>query len=461
MTRVEVRQFALVNTGALSETASNSQRKVRSSMWLIHRDTDGNGLDRIALPLQLREALVRWYVGEGSFHDEQAGITLVQNARIGHRWIACGCLGQDTSPPILTPAFLSGAETYYLRRLTSTKRPEHRADCPFFRDQVTNRITEVRSASTPADPPSGFFEVLRPAPEKLAQRPEEDSNDDRTRNPSTPRLARLLWRLLENSGCNEVAPLSFGHEWSIREEFAAIGRAAGKIEIAPGIELARAFWTHARPLQATVVYGTLRSMAAKWPKAHVPQGFVLLYAPSIKGHEIHLPDGDAVKIANRVQSPSIRGNRVSGPFLTLVVAGEYPEAHGYAPLRAYAQPIFNGRMFVPVDSDFERKVLRSILDCQRRLDPAGVGLAIGKPLFDTLTPLGSCRPDFMLEARSRVTGEVKTLVVEAIGLETDDYAASKAVTHPRMRTLGSLLTIDPTEIESGRAPDKILNAFGL
>jgi len=92
-------------------------------MWLIHRDTDGNSRDRIRLPPPLREALVRWYVGEGSYHDEQAGVTLVQNARIGERWIACDCLGTDEAPPILTPAYLSEAETYYLRRLTSTEPP--------------------------------------------------------------------------------------------------------------------------------------------------------------------------------------------------------------------------------------------------------------------------------------------------------------------------------------------------
>ncbi|TVV76945.1 hypothetical protein [Sphingomonas solaris] len=430
-------------------------------MWLIHRETDGHSGDRIPLPAPLREALVRWYVGEGSRQDEKAGITLVQNARIGHRWIACGCLGRDALPPILTPAFLSEADTYYLRRLTSTKRPEHRPDCPFFRDQVTNRITEARSPTTPADPPSGFFEVLRPAPERLAQRPEEDSNDDRTRHASTPRLARLLWRLMDSAGVNTVAPLNYGEEWSIREGFAAIGRAVGKIEMAPGIELARAFWTHARPLQAGVVYGTLRKLAPRWPRAHAPQGFVLLYAPSFQGHEIHVPDGEPVTIANRVQSPSVRGNRISGPFLILVVAGKYPEARGYAPLRAYAQPIYNGRLFVPVDSDFERRALRRILDCQRRLHPRGIDLAIGKPLFDTMTPDGPCRPDFVIEARSRVTGELRTVVVEAMGFATEEYEAAKAVTHPRMRHLGQLLTMDPAEVEGDDATGKLLAALDL
>lgn len=430
-------------------------------MWLIHRDTDGKSKDRIPLPGPLREALVRWYVGEGTLRDEQAGVTLVQNARVGHRWIACSCLGGDKAPPILTPAYLSEAETYYLRRLTSTKRPEHRSDCPFFRDQATNRITEVRSSNTPTDPPSAFFEVLRPAPEKLAQRPEDDSLDDRTRNASTPRLARLLWRLLNSAGCNEIAPLITGHEWSIKEEFAALGRAAGKIEIAPGMELARAFWTHPRPLEAGAVYGTLRALAPKWPKTHAPQGFVALYAHAIKGNEIHVPSGETVTIATRVQSPSIRGNRIAGPYIVLVVAGEYPEAHGFAPLRAYAQPIYNGRMFVPVESDFERKTLKALLAVQHQLHVSGVDVAIGKPLFDTMTPHGPCRPDFMLEARSRVTGELRTLVVEAMGFDNADYEAAKAKTHPRMRTLGEMVTVEPSEIEQDVAVRKILRTLNI
>lgn len=303
--------------------------------------------------------------------------------------------------------------------------------------------------------------MLRPAPERLAQRPEEDSNDDRTRHASTPRLARLLWRLMDNAGVNTIAPLNYGEEWSIREGFAAIGRATAKIEMAPGIELARAFWTHARPLQAGVVYGTLRKLAPRWPRAHAPQGFVLLYAPSFQGHEIHVPDGEPMTIANRVQSPSVRGNRISGPFLILVVTGEYPEARGYAPLRAYAQPIYNGRLFVPVDSDFERKALRRILDCQRLLHPRGVDLAIGKPLFDTMTPDGPCRPDFVIEARSRHTGEIRTVIVEAMGFATEDYEAAKAVTHPRMRHLGNLLTMDPTEVDGNDATEKLLGALDL
>src|SRR3546814_1342605 len=111
---------------------------------------------------------------------------LVQQARIGERWIACDCLADGEAPPILTPAFLSEADTYYLRRLTSPKRPEHRTDCPFFREQATNRLSEVRTQYSPADPPTGFFEVLRLATENLAQRIETDTTEDRKSTPLTP-----------------------------------------------------------------------------------------------------------------------------------------------------------------------------------------------------------------------------------------------------------------------------------
>ena len=116
---------------------------------------------------------------------------------------------------------------------------------------------------------------------------------------------------------------------------------------------------------------------------------------------------------------------------------------------------------MPVESDFERKTLNAILAGQRALDVQGVDLAIGKPLFDSMTAQGPCRPDFVLEARSRVTGEMKTLVVEAMGFDSADYEAAKAVTHPRMKMLGDLVTIDPSEIEQGIATRKIMRTLDI
>jgi hypothetical protein len=431
-------------------------------MWLIAKHSDGRGCGRIPLPAPVRDALVRWYVGNGSRADEEAGIMLVQKARIGERWIACDCLPSGELPPILTPAFLSEAETYYLRRLTSVKRPEHRADCPFFRDQATNRITEVRNQESPADPPTGYFEVLRPAPEKLSQRPEEDSSDDRTRQASIPRLARLLWRLLALAGLNRCAPLSQdtpGH--SISDEFKRLSAAAGRVEIAPGIELGRAFWTHAQAIHSRRLYASLRELSKQWPRGHAPQAFLALFSHQVRGSTIHVTGCEPVILANRVQTPSVRGNIIKGPYLAIVVAGEYPEAHGYAPLRGYAQPILSGRRFIPVDSEFERTVLRALIDLRRSFDRHGIDLLIEKPVFDTITPIGPCRPDFVLEARARATGEIRQIIVEAMGSTEDAYLEAKAVTHPRMAQLASLVTVSPADVDHNRVGQIVASAFGL
>ncbi|MBI0477112.1 hypothetical protein D9601_17325 [Sphingomonas sp. MA1305] len=428
-------------------------------MWLVRRDSDGTGAGRIELPDVLRAALVRWYVGRGTRDDEEAGIALVQQARIGARWIACDCLAGDVPPPILTPAFLSEAETYYLRRLTSAKRPEHQADCPFFRDQVTHRLSEVRHPDAPADPPDGWFEVLKPAPEKLAQRPDETASDDRTRQASIPRLARLLWRLLDNAGLNRCSPLADERETAIGDQFRRLATAAARVEVAPGIELGRVLWTHAAALHGRRTFATLRALADRWPAGHAPQGFITLFATSFRGSEIVVSGGDPVRIANRIQSPSTRANPIDGPFLVIVVVGEYPEAHGYAPLRAYAQPIYSGHRFIPVDTAFERQAIKALLAARRSLDRAGIDLVLEKPIFDRLTPLGSCRPDFLVEARSRLTGEIKLVAIEALGKPTGERLAMRRAALAPLRDVVPVIEIAEEHITRGQVGD--LLAAGL
>ena len=431
-------------------------------MWLIPRQSDGLGAGRIPLPPVVRDALVRWYVGKGSHHDEEAGIALVQQARIGSKWIACDCLEPEEAPPILTPAFLSEAETYYLRRLASSARPEHHPDCPFFRDQATNRISEVRSHESPADPPTGYFEVLRPAPEKLAQRPRDESLDDRTRQGSLPRLARLLWRLLAISGLNQCPPLSEDHpDHSISDEFRVLAAAAARIEIAPGIELGRAFWTHAQALHSKRAYAALRELARHWPRGHAPQTFFALFAHEFRGSTVHVSGSDPVVIANRVQSPAMRGNPVKGPYLVLVVAGQYPEAHGYAPLRAYAQPIFSGQRFIPVDSEFERSMLRELIRLRRTFDRQGLDLLIEKPLFDLLTPLGPCRPVFLLEARSRSTGEVRQLAIDTWGSADGEDREGKLANRAKIEQIAPLCQVSPADLAEAAIDKRILRGFGI
>src|SRR3546814_7668112 len=109
---------------------------------------------------------------------------------------------------------------------------------------------------------------------------------------------------------------------------------------------------------------------------------------------------------------------------------------------------------LPYDSEFERLVLGELVELRRTLDRAGWDLSIEKPLFDTLTPTGACRPDFILEACARQTGEIRRIVVEAMGSSDPDYLASKAVTHPRMMQIAPISLVSTEDLESGRVGDR-------
>jgi hypothetical protein len=429
-------------------------------MWLIDRQSSGVQTARIPLPDPLRSALVRWYTGCGARADEEAGITLVQQARIGAKWLACDCLGSVATPPILTPAFLSEAETYYLRRLTGPNRTEHRPECPFFRDQATNRLTEVRGPATATDPPTGNFEVLRPAPEKLAQRPDDAGSDDRTRNGSVPRLAGLLFRLIHISGLNLTAPYAQETaERSISHEFRVLSAAASRIEIAPGIELGRAFWTHSSAFHSRRAYAGLRKLAHIWPRGHATQGFLLLFSHQFRGSTLFPADARPITVANRIQSPSVRTNPIKGPYLILVVIGQYPEARGYAPLRAYAQPIVSGNRFVPIETEFERATFRALLDARRELDRRGLDIAIERPTFDRLTQLGPCRPDFILESRSRVTGEIRQIIIEANGVARHLDLASKEAARRKMELIAPVVPVTPLDLTAGQLTARLADVL--
>ena len=227
---------------------------------------------------------------------------------------------------MLSPALLSEADTYYLRRLTGLKRTEHHLDCPFFKEQATaGERTERTSAR---NTPDGFFAVLRPAPLALAQAPDHETRSRDSASHGTPRLAKLLWRLLESSGRADIPAVETA-ERTIAAEFAAIRALAEQIPVAPGIPLVRALFTHPRDWTSKRVFAVLRELSKSWPKGHEPQAFMLVFAARVHEHSIETSEG-LIDIATRVRHPETRDAPISGPHLTLIAIGKHPDVRGYA-----------------------------------------------------------------------------------------------------------------------------------
>lgn len=409
-------------------------------MWLVGKDTTGK-TGRVAISDELKAALVRWYTGRGSEADHRACVSLVSTARENHKWIACDCLGAERPPPLMSAAYLSFQETYYLRRLTA--RPGHDSGCPFHLPQAPPRIREtVKDSLYAIGLPKGLFSAHQKAPEKLAQRPEDIEPDDRSRGVAIPRLGKLLWLLLERAGSNILRelPPSGRRAGSISEEMRHLKRAAQGLEIAPGIRLSDHLHTNAIDYEKRRVHARLRAAAETWPPEFAPQAFLLLEASEVTSSEVVTGLG-AVEIRNRIQHTGIIRAEVEPPFLVLAVVGEHSRREGYLALRAYAQPVFSGNQFVPAEREHDRDVLRALQQAQYELRRLGVRMAVKKVLFDITLAAGSARPDFLVALLDEHSGVESKFALQILQSDDADYLELRSIERERLGQAGLVVSM--------------------
>ncbi|PXW67842.1 hypothetical protein C7451_12410 [Blastomonas natatoria] len=409
-------------------------------MWLVGKDTTGK-TGRVAISDELKAALVRWYTGRGSEADHRACVSLVSTARENHKWIACDCLGAERPPPLMSAAYLSFQETYYLRRLTS--RPGHDSGCPFHLPQAPPRIREtVKDSLYAIGLPKGLFSAHQKAPEKLAQRPEDIEPDDRSRGVAIPRLGKLLWLLLERAGSNILRelPPSGRRAGSISEEMRHLKRAAQGLDIAPGIRLSDHLHTNAIDYEKRRVHARLRAAAETWPPEFAPQAFLLLEASEVTSSEVVTGLG-TVEIRNRIQHTGIIRAEVEPPFLVLAVVGEHSRREGYLALRAYAQPVFSGNQFVPAEREHDRDVLRALQQAQYELRRLGVRMAVKKVLFDITLAAGSARPDFLVALLDEHSGVECKFALQILQSDDADYLELRSIERERLGQAGLVVSM--------------------
>lgn len=423
-------------------------------MWLVPRDTNGIG-SRRTIPAALRDALARWYTGAGTEADHRASVSLVTTARENYQWIACDCLGDTKPPPLTSPAYLSEAETYYLRRLTS--RPRHVRRCPFYLPQAPDRIRERAGDSLfEIEFPKGLFNAHKKAPEKLAQQPGDQEPDDRSRGITIPRLGRLMWMLLEAAHTNVLAsPPPHGTlQHGIKDEFERIRHAARRFLVAPGVSLGDHLYFNVKDWEARRVQARLRACEDDWPVDYAPQAFLLLEAREISGITVHTGLGD-LEIRNRIQHTGIIRAQVEPPFLVLAVVGEHNRREGYLPLRAYAQPIFKGNRFIPVDRHEDRALLELLTSFQYRMRRKDVQVAIKKPLFDLVTQAGKVRPDAIVAFLDYRTGLEADFAVQLLRDRTPHYLEAKADERMRFEEVHRCITLAHHELGAADILDRL------
>ncbi|QWW72500.1 hypothetical protein [Rhizobium sp. WYJ-E13] len=403
-------------------------------------------------------ALRAWYGNAASSHDEAIALTVIRRVKVMNGWIECDCL-HSQHQPLLAP--IQQERTFTLRRLTPKdadpgqhdERPNHAPSCPFHVDRNADPALFDRGFHLRPLPRSDrtYIDALPAIPTRLADVSGQDPSRSTERSDRPSRLGGVLWRMLEKAGTNVIPPLQDDPDLTLANQLARLRSAARELRVLRTWTLnallstwAADYWNPDSRWQRL-----LATSRTDWPEGLRRTGFMLLFSTSISTQAI-MPASSSrtIDILAKVRQP-LRGDPASrGPFLTLLNVDFQEDDEGpVRAVQAYAQPVYNGDTLFPVESGFERDVSHLLFWLQRSLFDAAPELRIKmtKPLFASETPIGLCRPDFILEIAFR-DHPPRRLLVEAFGMETEEYREAKEKTIPRMKHLGPIFGIFPEDL---------------
>ncbi|MEI6094363.1 MAG: hypothetical protein WCR08_02680 [Gammaproteobacteria bacterium] len=351
-------------------------------------------------------------------------------------WVQCDCT-ERSKPVFRFNRSVNGK--IYMHHITS--RGNHTDLCVF-----KEKVWEKTKSEAPQKPFVNESEPLNLVLKKAFSLgiKSKKFNTENNRNISENQrstLCNALYRLLDNAKANVINPQKIG------STFKAIQDAARYIEIQPQKKTSDYLYMH--PSLVFKAAFALRSDKSFWPKDTSKHALLLIKARSFNEESIEalLPNGETktIRISQKIYRSSGRLGARSSPFLALILITDSVEKpYFYEPTKAFVVPCYSEKTFIPVDSHYEREVIKKLFALQFKLSKRCVNLEIIKPLFDI--PIFDKRdnghaiayvlPDFILKTNE------KTLVIEVNGSHEADYLERKQRTHQFMSAIGEVFSID-------------------
>lgn len=430
-----------------------------------------------------RESLIRMFTEHGGNPtgvDRALAKKTLFNLVIYDGWLACSCLSKNDydvdylKAPILYSVKIPGKNNDGVTLRRAAFRPSHHKDCEFFKadDKNNNATTESGCQGFKTDGKRNLnadelLTILKPidlvmSPLDLESDKEEDIIDignvrGRSKRPS--KLSRILLTLMDYANLTSI-----DHTEDIApryKQLAAIQAVLANQYFDAGNKLCVQKFTEVNLENTKRLCATIKSKSADWKQNNtVPQGFLIGLAKSFEGKFITTLNNVEVEIDTPV---GFSGQNTKGPYLVIILVGRRNGGSWFTPIRAFTQPVFSENLLVPVESDYERKTLKILLDCQIEKK-----FSITKPVADRLVspnlrnkkPISgepaeimqpmNIRPDFIL-----CYDQGKTVVVETMGYQTIEYIERKKRTHPYMRVLGEIIEHRP-DVDSDEMFRKLL-----
>ncbi len=388
----------------------------------------------------LRRAFGRY--GRHAARPEGARVVREHQGGRGGQWFACDCRGGAMPPPVLVPV-----DERFVRRHIEPPWPEHAEWCDFYREAEEQRAVSM-SFRRPATG-DGHLRLVRTfASAEPLERTLKPAGPERTR----PRLARLLFDLLERSGLTRVEP---GPVPSIAEQFKALRKTAEAVDLDVDLPLSR-FLCAYPPALPEFVERIGRTPKKLFRHARRPHGVLLGVAKGAAQGQVVPAHGDPIEVAGAISIFGEADGHAAGrretvgeraPYLMACVVGRRHPDEPVQVLRAYLHPCVSPTWLLPVDSNHERGTLRQLLSLRRWLaDNRQIPIIIDKPVFDLAVapakedadPHEPVIPDFIVRAP-----RARDVVVETMGYDLPAYRARKARMHGEMsRVCGGAAVIE-------------------
>ena len=387
----------------------------------------------------LQQQLERWALDGGDAAPEILQL-LASLHRVGA--LACDCRGQADQPTACVVRLPRG--DLILRWYNGIA---HDGSCPLQR-QSEDRPPAERARPGQAGvlrPWTEGWDLLGPAVARARPAGTEhvEPREPTDRAPRMPRLGRVLLSALQRCGYAQVGVQDLhlkdpglprvAQVWE-RRIFRLLSEPVTETltfqqACAIGVERLNN-WLDIRLPLALPKFGDMR-----------PQGVLigLVGEISVSGRQTRLVGfaGDAAR-ESLVDIPVRRfGPCTQGPWWVILQAAQLPGTRRFCLVDGYAHPAFSAALPVPVDSHAERELLEVVLGqllFWKRYPKTNAFVTLVKPVHDTVTEHGPCRPDLLLSFQDSQRRR-HALVLECMGMDDSDYRDRKLRTHAAMRAL--------------------------
>ena len=150
---------------------------------------------------------------------------------------------------------------------------------------------------------------------------------------------------------------------------AELARAAAAFPVAPNVPASEVLFTDPASWRSGEVRKRLDARAQKWPKSSPPCGFLCWVAHDVEGRDVNGKTRGVgqVRVTSPVVSPVVYDKRVEGPYLFLGALERSADGSGWECRMAYAQPIASLQLPIPVESEYERRAVLSLVRLVRDL----------------------------------------------------------------------------------------------